>query len=509
MNNILILFLIFPILVFTADSSCTTDSDCDSLQLCINSACQHKNLFPGLSSQEIWAIFIVFFFVIVATVSGVGGGLVFLPLLMTLFNFSEKTSVIISITLVFLILSIRNLLSLSERCLYRDRYMINYDIVLIFSPSILMGSVFGTLLNEVAPTWIILLFLVFFMTFNVILTSQRALVLRAKTESRERKDINLSKDAKEYLKKVRKKIKELEKNYMKNEDPEDILSKKSLLEEKKAVPFVNLVEIHTEDAVSYQLPLEDATIEFSLPQLKRIERNLDEILFKESRLFDYEKLALLFANISIVIFLLMLRGNDNVGSLINVQRCSEGYWVLEFAYIPIGILFMFWAFRCLLKENARKKESGYYFHKHDVKWNYHSLLEILANGILVGLIASALGIGGSIISAPFLMRRKIETQEASFTASFCSFFSSFAAVFQYFIAGVIVVDYSVFYGFFAVVGMVIGLKIALVYLKKMDMLYVIPFALVLVMMISTVVNIISSVYTLACDESSWDFEEFC
>lgn len=41
------------------------------------------------------------------------------------------------------------------------------------------------------------------------------------------------------------------------------------------VPFVNFIEIHTEDPVSFQLPLKDATIKFSLPKMKKIVRNLD------------------------------------------------------------------------------------------------------------------------------------------------------------------------------------------------------------------------------------------
>ena len=127
-------------------------------------------------------------------------------------GFTTQESAPLSITMVFFILLIRNLLSLSDRNIYRDRPIINYDIVLVFSPSIIIGTIFGVLINAVSSTWFILIFLIMVMTVNSILTLQKAIELRSKALVQKKIDMDLTKDAEKYLNELKEKIAELEKS---------------------------------------------------------------------------------------------------------------------------------------------------------------------------------------------------------------------------------------------------------------------------------------------------------
>ena len=427
-------------------------------------------------------------------------------------GFTTQESAPLSITMVFFILLIRNLLSLPDRNIYRDRPIINYDIVLVFSPSIIIGTIFGVLINAVSSTWFILIFLIIVMTVNSILTLQKAIELRSKALVQKKIDMDLTKDAEKYLNELKEKIAEIDKSYLKDklDDENDQLQKSSLLDDASSeIPEVPLEEIKTENSFCNHLPLKNPEIRWNLPQLKRVARELEVILAEENRFMDYEKVFWLFLNASVIILLKILRGTNDIASIIDVQKCSVVYWFLTFLYIPFGLLFMFLVVKFLVKENKWKLESGYVFHKNDLHYDLHTCLLILGTGVGVGMISTILGFGGAILASPMLMRFGIETQEASFTASFCAFFSSLASVAQYFIAGDIKWDYAGTYGLVAVVGMLLGLKGLLVYLKKKNMMYMIPFTLVILMVATVVLNLTSNIMELVNDESAWSFHSYC
>ncbi len=71
-----------------AKNSCTADTDCSSFEVCENLSCEHKKLFPNLLLMEIGGFIVFFIFSIVTTIAGNGGGTVFLPILMLMYNFS-------------------------------------------------------------------------------------------------------------------------------------------------------------------------------------------------------------------------------------------------------------------------------------------------------------------------------------------------------------------------------------------------------------------------------------
>lgn len=120
--------------------SCLSDINCAEYEICKDLTCTHKDLFPDVLPIEIGAFFLVFIFSIITTVAGIGGGVVFLPILMIMFNFTPQEAAPISITMVFLILLLRNILSVRQRHPLRDKPVINYEIALVFSPSNIIGN---------------------------------------------------------------------------------------------------------------------------------------------------------------------------------------------------------------------------------------------------------------------------------------------------------------------------------------------------------------------------------
>ena len=193
-------------------SQCKGDKDCLFLYEFKQNKCIHKVLFP-MDSIEIAGLLVLFFLSIFATVAGIGGGTVFIPILLLMFNFSQQEATPISTTTVFLNLAIRNLISLKDRHLLRKKPLISFDFVLIFSPTVIMGTIFGVIINLTAPTWLILAFMIIFYILAGIKTFTRALDERKEKSSENHKVIkDLGKETENYLNQLKLKLKSLEEN---------------------------------------------------------------------------------------------------------------------------------------------------------------------------------------------------------------------------------------------------------------------------------------------------------
>lgn len=517
----------------TISNACTTNADCQDFYVCKGKSCLHKSLFPNVTLTESFVGLIFIVTTMLTTVAGAGS--FYSPILNLIMSFTMETSAPVSITIGFVILFLRNFFVINYKNIYRRRPLINYDIILVFSPPILMGSVLGVMINTVSSTLLISVILILSIGTSIGLTWQRGIELRREAMNKNKHEfIDLTEEAEIYLERLKNKIFEIDEIYLQEEKnwvttPEKKNSHKfylgnegtpkshkshsmasfSLLVIKNVVPEVELLEVRTDHSFSYCLPLENCEIRLNVLQMRRIVRNLESILRKESRVMDYEKALLVIINLCFVIILTLFRGTESVSSIIGVENCSIEFWILAFLYIPFGILFMMAIVTHLIQGKNIKLESGYVFHKNDLKWDLKTCVLIFLNGIGVGIVSSMIGLGGALLSAPLLFKLGMEIQEASFTASCLAMFSAASATIQYFIAGHIMWDYAIFYSIFSLIGMLFGLKGVLVYLKQENMTYVICFTLVFVSAMSLILSIFSNVEDLITNENSWFFRDFC
>ena len=126
--------------------------------------CVHKDVFPLLKS-EIIAIIILPPLIALASVSGLGGGAIFMPIAIGLLHFSIKNAVAISTGIVFETALLRFVFFSAwkphpER---KDATEIDYNIVKIVYPLFLIGSFtgvyFATAISELALTILMILIL--------------------------------------------------------------------------------------------------------------------------------------------------------------------------------------------------------------------------------------------------------------------------------------------------------------------------------------------------------------
>eukprot|EP00877_Chromochloris_zofingiensis_P014432 jgi/Chrzof1/9242/UNPLg00209.t1 len=136
----------------------------------------HKPLWP-LSSWDIGVFVVAGATLFIAAGAGVGGGPVLVPVYLLLGHFGQAVGVALSNTTIFGG-SIANVLcNIHKRHPFRDRPLVDWDLILLMEPPTVLGAVVGSFLNKLLPVWINRVLLAMFIILMTWRVSQRAMVI--------------------------------------------------------------------------------------------------------------------------------------------------------------------------------------------------------------------------------------------------------------------------------------------------------------------------------------------
>lgn len=108
----------------------------------------------------------ILFVVGVGQAAGIGGGLVVVPLLMSFYNYDAKKSIAVVFITIFSA-AFGNLISFMKMQYKDGGPLIDYRVVLLSVPTIMMGSIYGVQLNNFLPQIAISVMLVYFICKNL------------------------------------------------------------------------------------------------------------------------------------------------------------------------------------------------------------------------------------------------------------------------------------------------------------------------------------------------------
>eukprot|EP01133_Synstelium_polycarpum_P012599 gene12599-14785_t len=166
-------------------TNCLNDQECLSFssQAICNSEgiCVHKSLFHNkLTSLDIVGFILLFIGCALSSGGGVGGGGIYIPILILVQKFSPKTAIPLSNCLVAGC-SMANLIqNFPRRHPHANKHLIDYSVVLLIEPLTLGGTIFGVYLHTYLPPYVILILLVLTLTATAITTGKKGLDLRKK-----------------------------------------------------------------------------------------------------------------------------------------------------------------------------------------------------------------------------------------------------------------------------------------------------------------------------------------
>ena len=287
---------------------------------------------------------------------------------------------------------------------------VNYDIAVVFGPSMLLGAKFGTILNRMLSSTVLLIFLLFLLIY---------------TCSKTYKNIKKAKAAEEKL---------LEKGPLK----EPLLDKE---EEKKEE-------------------------ENNLENLSEDEKERREFLREEEDPLNWKSINFLLFMELIVIIDQFIEGSNKVPSFIGIQRCSLWYWISFGVYILITLIFVKLAISYILVKVRRKKELLPDY-KSEVMENVENRLAyVVSIGIFAGIVSSSLGIGGGMITNPVFFGLGMDSKQSSCTSNFLIIVTAIASSFIFVLSGQLNIVYSLNMGSLCTAAAFVGSFFILKYINR-------------------------------------------
>lgn len=148
---------------------CLINQDCGETNLvCKEGVCVHKSIFP-IYQAEFAGFLILPTLVGLANVAGIGGGGITVPIVMICWGFSTKESVAISGATIFVGSVVRFFYSLDRKHPEKKATSIDYGIVIVMLPLVLVGAFTGVLVNIILPPIIlstVLTLLLIYLTYS-------------------------------------------------------------------------------------------------------------------------------------------------------------------------------------------------------------------------------------------------------------------------------------------------------------------------------------------------------
>lgn len=94
---------------------------------------------------------------LLVSVSGSGGGVLYIPLVMFVLQYQQIDTVALNSSLVFFGQLLKVGISGKYTHDHCDRSVIDWDILILVIPSMLTGTLFGVVLQIILPVWIVMI----------------------------------------------------------------------------------------------------------------------------------------------------------------------------------------------------------------------------------------------------------------------------------------------------------------------------------------------------------------
>lgn len=109
----------------------------------------HKPLWPNWSQGDVWLFVLSAITLFIAAGGGIGGGAVFVPLFIIVGGFTAAQAVALS-NITILGGAVANfLVNSTKRHAFRDTPLIDWDLILVFEPTTMLGALLGSYTNKV------------------------------------------------------------------------------------------------------------------------------------------------------------------------------------------------------------------------------------------------------------------------------------------------------------------------------------------------------------------------
>jgi uncharacterized membrane protein YfcA len=346
-----------------------------------------------------------------------GGGIV-VPIYLLVLSLPPKHAIPLGAVTVFGAAVAATLLNSYRRHPLADRPVIDWNLILVMEPLILMGALVGTLLHRVISDKLLVVLLVFLLSVIANATLKKA-----------------------------KRMYDAETQYIEQLQEHHA--------EARRKTHYTAPPVQSPDG-----PDREADEEISLPTDARqriLIVNPDFIslrseMAEEERVAPRSKIIALLGMFSVLIWLNIMVGGGGFQSPWGVECGGLAFWVVH-VIMAAFLVASAWAAQTYLKYRHEIKELVQFDFVHgDFKWDSRGAMKYPSIFCLAGCMSGLFGIGGGMIVVPLLLTLGVHPAVATATSSCMIVMTSFASITSFAIFGLIMWDYAIVclaIGFFA------------------------------------------------------------
>ena len=412
--------------------------------------CKFKGFFP-LYPLELLELFILMISSSLATSCGIGGGAVYSSMILGVEELEPSQAFPVSNFLILFCGLVTFISFTMDKFQHPKNKFIQYDIAIIFAPSMLVGAKIGAILNKILPSSLLLVFLCFLICY----TTRKTYFNILKAKAREAKLLEIDKekflDSQENNKEENNTI-ELKENNI-NSDFNDYNNK--LLQETS-----------------------DKQDKFEFSGLNKEDddfNNIDKKIYTEEELkiINEDDYPLHWDSINYVLFLeliviidQLIEGSNRVPSFIGIKKCSWMYWFCFLIYVGIMMYFIKYSIQRVYTHIETKKRLIPNYTSEVINNVENNITYVVGISIIAGIVSSSLGIGGGMITNPAFASLGMDPKQSSSTSNFLIIVTAIASSFIFILSGQLEIGYSLCLGTFCTIAALIGSFYILKYINK-------------------------------------------
>jgi uncharacterized membrane protein YfcA len=420
--------------------------------------CVFKGFFP-LYPLELIELFVLMISSSLATSCGIGGGTVYSSMILGVEELEPSQAFPVSNFLILFCGLVTFISFTLDKYQHPKNLFIHYDVATIFSPSMLVGAKFGTILNKILPSSLLLILLCFLICyttrktyFNILKAKAKEAKLNEKEKySEDNKNNNLLSAFKEMQStndNSGNQINDEENNF--NNKISSIITEENY-DKQDRIEFSGLSKIEGDDDL----------------RTRRIYSDEDlKIINEDDDPLNWGRINYILMLELIVIIDQLLEGSNKVPSFIGIKRCSFFYWLCFLIYVSITLYFVRYSIDMVYAHIQRKKNLIPDFKSEVIDNVEKNISYVVGIGIIAGIVSSSLGIGGGMITNPAFSSLGMDPKQSSSTSNFLIIITAIASSFIFILSGQLIIGYSICLGTFCTAAALIGSFYILKYINQ-------------------------------------------
>ena len=418
--------------------------------------CVFKGFFP-LYPLELLELFILMVSSSLATSCGIGGGTVYSSMILGVEELEPSQAFPVSNFLILFCGLVTFISFTLDKYKHPKNLFIHYDIATIFAPSMLVGAKFGTILNKILPSSLLLILLCFLICYTTRKTYYNILKAKAKEAKLLEKKSNL-----------------LENNLKSNDIKEnnnielEIQTTKNELNSKLLSSIITQENNEKQDKIEFSGLTKsgdgDDSNNFGVRKIYTDEEL--KIINEDDDPLNWERINYILFLELIVIIDQLIEGSNKVPSFFGIKRCSTFYWLCFLIYVGIALYFVRYSIDKVYEHIAKKKALIPDFSSEVIDNVEKNLKYVVSISIIAGIVSSSLGIGGGMITNPVFSGLGMDPKQSSSTSNFLIIVTAIASSFIFILSGQLEVGYSLWLGAFCTGAALIGSFYILKYINQ-------------------------------------------